>query len=179
MAKREALREFQSRLAERLQAARSSGVAASWLGVEASGARYLLPLSQSGEIFPWGATQRVPYTQPWFTGVANLRGGLHGVVHLGGYMQADLPHVPAQAEPAPRAQARLVALNPLLEINCAMLVDRLLGLRGVESFATSAPATGGGPEYFGTVYTEADGSTWQEINLQSLSRQSRFLSIGA
>ena len=24
----------------------------------------------------------VPHTQPWFAGVANLRGGLHGVVDL-------------------------------------------------------------------------------------------------
>ena len=35
MATREALREFQSRLAGRLQAARTSGVSASWLAIEA------------------------------------------------------------------------------------------------------------------------------------------------
>ena len=178
MAKREALREFQSRLAERLKAARSTGVAASWLGVEAAGVRYLLPLSQSGEIFPWVATQRVPYTQAWFAGVANLRGGLFGVVNLGAYLAPDMRQAPSRSE-AQRAQARLVALNPLLEINCAVLVDRLAGLRGVESFATSAPAPEGAPPYFGTAYTEADGSSWQEINLQSLSQQARFLGIGA
>ncbi len=175
MAKREALREFQSRLAERLQAARTTGVSASWLAVEAGAARYLFPLSQSGEIFPWGATQRVPYTQPWFVGVANLRGGLYGVVHLGSFMPEAAP-VPGEAQ---RAQARLVALSPLLEINCAILVDRLVGLRGVEAFATSAPPAEGAPEFFGNSYTEADGGLWQEINLQSLAQQARFLSIGA
>ena len=76
MANREALRELQSRLATRLQAARTEGVAASWLAVEAAGDKYLFPLSQSGESFPWSVTQPVPYTQRWFLGVANLRGGL-------------------------------------------------------------------------------------------------------
>ena len=37
MANREALRELQSRLATRLQAARTEGVQASWLAVEAAG----------------------------------------------------------------------------------------------------------------------------------------------
>jgi twitching motility protein PilI len=175
MAKREALRDFQSRLAERLQAARTSGVAASWLGVECGGSNYLFPLSQSGEIFPWGATQRVPYTQPWFVGVANLRGGLYGVVHLGGYLRAEAPP-PAESA---RAQARLVALSPLLEINCALLVDRLIGLRGTEAFATSEPAEAGAPEFYGNRYLEADGQAWQEINLQQLAQQTRFLSISA
>jgi twitching motility protein PilI len=185
MAKRDALREFQSRLAERLQAARTSGVTASWLGVEAAGGRYLFPLSQSGEIFPWNATQQVPYTQPWFLGVSNLRGGLFGVVSLGGYLSArqqaaQPPQTPGQsAAEAGRAQSRLVALSPLLEINCALLVDRLVGLRGVEAFATSAPAPEGSPNYFGSTYTEPGGDQWQEINLQLLSQQTRFLSISA
>jgi len=74
MANREALRELQSRLASRLQAARAEGVQAGWLAVEAAGRKYLFPLSQAGEIFPFTATQPVPYTHDWFLGVANLRG---------------------------------------------------------------------------------------------------------
>ena len=69
MANREALRELQTRLATRLQAARNEGLSVSWLAVEAGGAHYLLSLAQSGEIFPWANIQPVPYTQPWFMGV--------------------------------------------------------------------------------------------------------------
>ncbi len=76
MANRDALRVFQSRLAGRLQAARSTGVSASWLAIEAGDAKYLFPLGHAGEIFPWTLPQPVPYTEPWFLGVANLRGGL-------------------------------------------------------------------------------------------------------
>jgi twitching motility protein PilI len=176
MANREALRELQSRLASRLQAARSEGVQAAWLAVEAAGGKYLFPLNQSGEIFPYAATQGVPYTHPWFLGVANLRGGLFGVVDLASYVSGQAP---AQRSDAGRAESRLVALNALLEVNCALLIDRLAGLRNMDAFTASNQAPEGSPDYFGSGYTDASGTYWQEINLQALSQQPQFLSISA
>src|SRR6476619_334419 len=102
MANREALRDLQSRLASRLQAARTEGVQASWLAVESAGRKYLFTLAQSGEIVPFSSAQPVPYTQPWFLGVANLRGGLFGVVDLGGYVAG---RAPAQRSDAGRAES--------------------------------------------------------------------------
>ena len=107
MANREALRELQSRLASRLQAARTQGVQAGWLAVEAAGRKYLFPLAQSGEIFPYSATQSVPYTHNWFLGVANLRGGLYGVVDLASFVSGQAP---AQRSDAGRAESRLVGM---------------------------------------------------------------------
>lgn len=176
MANREALRELQSRLASRLQAARTEGVQAGWLAVEAAGRNYLFPLSQAGEIFPYTATQAVPYTQDWFLGVANLRGGLFGVVDLASYVSGEAP---VQRSDAGRAEARLVALNQLLDLNCALLIDRLAGLRNTDAFVSSNGAPDGAPDYFGSGYTDASGAYWQEINLQSLSQQPQFLSISA
>jgi twitching motility protein PilI len=176
MANREALRELQSRLAERLQLARTEGTQASWLAVEAGGARYLLPLAQAGEIFPSSAAQPVPYTQAWFLGVANLRGGLWGVADLAGFVGTRAPGLRSDAA---RAESRLVALNAVLEVNCAVLVDRLAGLRGLDGFTSSCAAPDGSPPYFSSGYTDAAGSYWQEINLQALSRDPRFLSISA
>ncbi len=176
MANRDALRAFQSRLASRLQAARSSGVSAAWLAVEAGEARYLFPLSHAGEIFPWTQPQPVPYTEPWFLGVANLRGGLYGVVELASFAAGEAA---APAGDATRAGARLVALNELLEVNCALLIDRLVGLRGVEAFTTSMAPAADAPAWLGHAYADAAGAQWQEVNLQALSQQPRFLSIGA
>ena len=176
MANREALREPQSRLASRLQAARTEGVQAGWLAVESAGHNYLFPLTQSGEIFPYTTAQAVPYTQDWFLGVANLRGGLYGVVDLASYVSGQPP---AQRSDAGRAEARLVALNALLEVNCALLIDRLAGLRNTDAFVSPAQAPAGSPDYFGSGYTDASGAYWQEINLQALSQQPQFLSISA
>jgi twitching motility protein PilI len=176
MANREALRELQNRLANRLQAARSEGVQASWLAVESAGAKYLFPLAQSGEIFPYVPPQTVPYTQDWFMGVANLRGGLYGVVDLASFVGG---RAPAARSEAGRAESRLVALNGMLEVNCALLIDRLAGLRNLDAFSSSVQAPAGSPDYFGSGYTDANGAYWQEINLQALSQQPQFLSISA
>jgi twitching motility protein PilI len=177
MANRDALRAFQSRLAGRLQAARTSDVSASWLAVEAGDANYLFPLGHAGEIFPWTSPEPVPYTEPWFLGVANLRGGLFGVVQLSTFMSGATA-APVNNEGA-RAQARLVALNELLEVNCALLIDRLVGLRGVDAFVASQVPKTDAPAWLGHSYTDAAGARWQEINLQALSQQPQFLSIGA
>ncbi len=176
MASREALRAFQSRLANRLQEARTSGAAAAWLAVEAAGAHYLFPLNHAGEIFPWSAVHTVPHAQAWFVGVANLRGGVSGVVDLGAFVTQS--PVTSRSEVA-QSQCRLVAFSEVLNINCAVLIDRLLGLKSLESFVVSTPASPESPEYFGHTYTDSQGVSWQEINLQALSLYPQFLSISA
>jgi len=182
MANREALRAFQTHLAGRLQAARTSGVSASWLAVEAGQANYLIPLGHAGEIFPWTQLQPVPYTEPWFLGVANLRGGVFGVIELSAFVldtDEPIPFPGSRSNEANSGQGRLVALNELLEVNCALQIDRLIGLRGVDAFTASQPPAPAAPAWLGHCYTDATGAQWQEINLQALSQQPRFLSIGA
>lgn len=179
MAKREALRELQSRLAERLQAARTETRAASWLAVECAGAGLLLPLATAGEIFPAGALLPVPHTQPWFLGVANLRGGLHGVVDLAAFLGLRAPLAPD----ALREQARLLAFNPSLGSHCAVLIDRLAGLRNRQQLQPDTPEPADGPPRpafaAGGRWRDADGRVWQEIDLAALARHELFLAIAA
>ena len=175
MSNKQALREFQSRLAQRLQSARTSGVSASWLAVEAGSRRLLFPLSHAGEIFSWTDVQSVPYTQAWFLGVANLRGGLHGVVDLAAFVDADSAIRRSELE---LSQSRLVALNPMLDTNCAVLVDRLQGLRTADAFASSSPAAADSPPYLGPTFIDLEGAQWHEVNLQALSQHQPFLGIG-
>lgn len=176
MANREALRELQTRLASRLQAARSEDVAAAWLAVTAGGSNYLLPLAQAGEIFPLVKVAPVPYTRAWFLGVSNLRGGLYGVVDLASFMGHGL--TPYRTEQLLSA-CSVVTFNAALELNCALLVDTLAGLRRRDAFAGAAPTQSGSPSYFGSCLTDVSGAQWQEINLQSLAQLPEFLSISA
>lgn len=176
MANRQALRELQTRLAERLQVARTQGVAPSWLALEAGGKNYLFPMGQAGEIFPWVLTQGVPYTQAWFLGVANLRGGLFGVVDLAGYVTGQ--QMPPRTEMA-RKESRLIALNSALDVNCALLIDKLAGLRNQEAFVDFLAKPEDAPDFFGNRYIDKNGAHWQEINLQLLAQQAHFLTIGA
>lgn len=176
MANRQALRDFQARLAERLRAARSGSVTASWLAVRAGTQRLLVPLSHAAEIFPWTEVQRVPYVQPWFLGVTNLRGTLCGVVDLAAFLGCggDAPRSQVAL-----AQCRLVGFNALLEVNGALLVDELLGIRTTDAFVRSTPPGEGQPPYFGHTYVNPDGEQWREISLQALAQQQAFVDIGA
>ena len=175
MAKREALRELQVRLASRLQAAKTEGLSvSSWLAVESAGQFYLLPLGHAGEIFSWSVVQPVPYTQKWFMGVANLRGTLAGVIDLAAFLGASS----ARSEQA-LTETSLLALNTALEVNVALLVDRLAGLRGTDAFVASEPPAEDAPLFFGSIYLDSSGARWQELNLQALSQDSVFLSISA
>lgn len=172
MARRDALRELQSRLAERLQGGRAQTETARWLAVEVAGQGLLLPLGQAGEIFPMAPMVPVAHAQPWFLGVANLRGRLHGVVDLAAFLGLRTTW---QAEGA-REQARLVALNPVLDCNCALLVDRLLGLRAEEHMRVS-PDGRTRPAFATLRRVDGDGRRWQELDLAALAADEVFLKV--
>lgn len=178
MANRQALRDLQTRLAERLQAARTNNAqGASWLAVQAGGRNYLLPLEQAGEIFSWPGVLRVPYTTGWFWGVANLRGSLLGVVDVAAYLGHPIERTEQSLH-----EVSLLAINPALQVNVALVVDRLLGLRGADDFisAVTAPAQGvqqAAIGMVGTSYTDSTGSVWQVLQLHQLAQSPDFLSI--
>ena len=176
MANRLALRELQTRLAERLQLAKTQGISAMWLAVVAGDKKYLFSLAQSGEIFSWVNIQPVSYTQSWFVGVANLRGGIFGVVDLASYVSGKPP---ASQGDMSHSDARLVSLNTAFEVNCVLLIDKLAGLRKQDDFADFSEKAPGAPAFFGNQYLDIHGASWQEINLQQLAQQVHFLTIAA
>jgi twitching motility protein PilI len=175
MANREALRELQSRLAARLQMARTESRPVSWLAVECAGQGMLVSLPSAGEIFPVGAMLPVPHTRPWFLGVANLRGGLHGVVDLAAFLGLRAPQSPE----AVREQARVLALNAGIGAHCAVLVDRLGGLRSPEQLQPEPDDGVAKPGFAGPVWRDAEGRRWQEIDLRALAQHEQFLGIAA
>ncbi len=173
MANKEALRELQSRLSERLSAVRSSPqTGKSWLAVECAGRGLLFPLREAGEIFPMAGLQPVPHSQSWFLGVANLRGHLHGVVDLARFLGLE-------SSQANREQARLVGFNPQSNLNCALLVDRLSGLRSEEQLTAEKDDPSSRPPFVGARYRDAAGRIWQELNLLELAGNEFFLRIAA
>jgi twitching motility protein PilI len=157
-ARRARLRQYQEQLLERMQAARtSSGARAHQLGVEIGGARYLLDLVEAGEIVPLPALAPVPLTQPWYLGLANVRGSLLGVVDLARYLDP---------EAAPSPGTRLVTFSPSLGFPCALLVDKVVGLRHA---ADMTPVDGR--------LRDADGQDWTPLSLAGLAREERFLHV--
>lgn len=176
MANKEALRELQTRLAGRLQLARDEVASAAWLAVRVGELNALLPLVHSGEIFNLPTVAKVPYARPWLHGVVNLRGGLYSAVDMASFMNGQAP--PERSEQS-WAQVRLITFNPELELNAALLVDSLVGLRRADAFVSAHGAPDGSPDYMGQVCVDAQGSAWQEINMQVLSQNPAFLDVVA
>lgn len=171
MANKQALRELQSRLAERLQAARTQVRAQSWLAVESSGRGFLLPLREAGEIFALAPILPVPYSHRWFVGVANLRGHLHGVVDLAGFLGVK------SAEAGRESHSRLVGFNQALDINCVLMVDRLSGLRSEDEVSVEPDDGAQRPTFAGARLRDASGRLWQELMLSELVNDEAFLKI--
>jgi twitching motility protein PilI len=160
-ARRTRLRQYQEELLERMQAARTgSGARTHQLGVEIGGERYLLDLLEAGEIVPVPALTSVPLTQPWYLGLANIRGSLVGVIDLARFFGTQEGAV---AGPA----ARLVTFSPSLGMPCGFLAARVHGLRQA---ADMSPQDGR--------LVDADGQAWTPLALAALAQDERFLHVG-
>lgn len=175
MPTKDALRELQLRLANRLQAARERPRESGWLAVECASVGLLLPLAQAGEIHPARQLSPVPHAKPWMVGVANLRGQLNTVIDLGCFLHLRAP----LAAGAPRAGSQLVMLNPGLRVNAAILVDRLAGLRDSEQLERAPGGNGPRPGFAGATWSDAQGRLWQELDLAALAQDPQFLDVAA
>ena len=170
MSSQEALRDLPAHLADEVQHAQSMRPGRSWLAVDSAGHHFLFPLTEAGEIFPMVPLMPVPHSQSWLLGVGNLRGHLHGVVDLGRFLGL----VPT--EPV-REPTMLVAFNASFDVNAALRVDRLAGLRGEADFSLERDADPAAPTFVGQRLRDAEGRVWQEIHLAALVRHEAFLRI--
>ncbi len=169
MSEKEALSQFQTRLAGRLQSAEGNAgtESAIWLAVEIAGVGFMFPLNYSGEIFPWFEPQAIPYTKEWFLGVANLRGALCGVVSLAKYF--DLPAtMDSQDMTKIQMDRRLIGFHPSLDLNTVLAVDKLVGLKNRQQMT--------GTDVAGQ-HRDQQGLVWQEIDLRMLAQNPAFISI--
>ncbi len=158
--RRSRLRQYQVQLLERMQAARSdTGKSTGELGVLIGERRYLLDLTQAGEVVPFAGVAPVPLTQPWYLGLANLRGSLVGVIDYARFINAGSTSI--------GPECRIVTFSGTLGFNCALLVSRVVGLRHAADM-----------ENVGERLRDVDANEWQSLDLAALCQDPRFLQIG-
>lgn len=169
MAKKISLREFQEHLASRLSGAAKGQGAAGLLGVQAGNALWLLNLSDTGEIVPLSAELTpVPLTQPWFAGLANIRGSLYAVADFSAFLGG---------EPTPRnSNARLLLIGTRHGSNAALLVTRSLGLKNIDTL-TSRPADMAAPAWGQASFTDGEQRTWRKLEVRALLSDPNFMQI--
>lgn len=169
MATRTSLRDYQRDLAARLQSAGSGG-AATKLGLQVGDGRWLVDLRDAGEVIPVPPITPVPLTQPWFRGVANIRGNLCSVVDFAAFLGGS---------PTPLGeQARLLLFGARFRTGGALLVERSLGLRNPEELQPQA-SSGPQPDWMKGEYSDAQGEPWKELDVAQLVADAGFLAVGA
>lgn len=169
--RRSRLRQYQVQLLERMQAAKTGPASTGReLGVLIGGRHCLLDLTQISEIVPLQALTPVPLTQPWYLGLANIRGQLTGVVELASYLHGQPP---APAAPGQRD----ITLAPALKLHCALRVEALLGLRYLAEMEQREDAAGAAP-WCCQQYDDSDGCRWHRLDLAQLVREPGFLQAG-
>lgn len=170
-ARRTRLREFQMQLVERMQAARAgAGSHVSQLGVQIGSRRCLLNLQEAGEIMAVGGITKVPLTQDWFLGLANVRGTLITVVDFARFL--------GQGPTPIERDSRIVAFSPSLSFNSGLLVSRVLGLRNVSEMQTQTEAVENAAPWAAQQYVDKESQVWTELNLSLIVQDPQFLHVG-
>jgi twitching motility protein PilI len=165
------LRSFQQELANRLSAKTAAQVESSRLGVQCGDSRWLIRLSDAGEVIAVPTIVPVPLTHRWFLGLANIRGNLFSIIDFPAFLGGE-PVVPGPL-------ARLILLNARSgEQNAGIVVQRVLGLRNLTQMRRD-PRETGGPSWHVEQWLDDEGAAWQEIDLGKLGRDPAFLHVGA
>lgn len=176
MSNKDALRALQLRLANRLQAARERPREAGWLAVECASVGLLLPLGQAGEIHSAREFIPVPHSVEWMTGVANVRGQLNAVLDLAAFLGLRPPQAVSDMA---RQTAQLVVMNASMRVNCALLIDRLAGLRDAEQLDRLPDDDVPRPAFAPRRWRDAQGRIWDELDLTVLINDPMFLDVAA
>lgn len=170
MARKTTLRAYQEVLAARLNRAANTPVSEVRVGVAAGDERWLIRLTDAGEVVPVPEQSPVPFARPWFRGVASLRGTLYGIVDFSAFL--------GRGETEALADSRVVLTSPSLPVNCGFLVERMLGLRNIEQLERDQQAQEARP-WVAARYRDKDGNPWNELDVRALVRDPAFLEVGA
>jgi twitching motility protein PilI len=170
--RRSRLRQYQVQLLERMQAAKTGAAEGGReLGVQIGGRLCLLDLTQISEIVPLQPVTPVPLARDWYLGLANIRGNLTGVIDMARYQDQA-------AGETPPAERRLITFAPALGFNCALLAERVLGLRKLSDMEAAEASSDGAPLWRNQQFRDGEGQQWVRIDLAQLVREARFSQVG-
>jgi twitching motility protein PilI len=169
MAKTSNLREFQEAILLRLKeaTAQTDAVSTSRLGVTVGAKRVLINLSDVSEVLPVPPLHSVPLTQPWFLGVANVRGNLYNITDLAQFI--GLPPTPKSAN------NRIVLLNSEDTTQAALVVGSLIGLRNIDAMQLKQANDESQLSFSKHTLEDADKNEWLELDIHALVQDAAFI----
>lgn len=164
MSKRFSLREFQQNILSRIEEQeKSSAKYVSTLGVQVGQGLWLVDMQDISEVLPLPSVTPVPLTQPWYRGVANVRGNLYSISDFSSFL--------GLGETRNDGLVRVLLASPKLNCNVGLLVTSVLGLRDTSKWRSEVRDS---EEQF----LNEQGQVWRKLNLAQLVHQPDFLQVG-
>lgn len=164
------LREFSTQLAQRLKEAPGLPTEPTRLAVRIGSENFLVEMGLAGEIVALPDVAPVPWTKPWYRGLANVRGRLVGVV--------DLLQLTGREPLAADQAQQLLVFGEGLAASAGILVTRAFGIRNLKDLMALPPAGEGAASWEQLRYRDADNVAFTELDLRELARSAAFAAIG-
>ncbi len=164
------MNDYQLALTDQINNA-AAETSTSLLGMAIGEARWLVHMTEVNEVLPVPKLATVALTQPWFLGIANVRGNLYGVTDLSLYLGGP----PTQIN----QKARIFLSSSRYSVNSGLLVSNLLGIRSLSDFEPMENTEESTPALLGSTgkCQDKEGRVWHVLNLQALVREDNFLKI--
>lgn len=139
------------------------------LGVAIGEDRYLVPMAEVSEVIAIPKLVQVPLTQPWFAGLANVRGHLYGITDLSIYLCGKpMPH---------NVKSRILLVSLDSKIYGGFIVSHMLGIRNLSEFGLNkTPQKKIIPGVIGR-YSDQEGRIWQKLSLIELLRDDLIFQV--
>lgn len=170
MARKINLREFQDRVFARLKSVPANASESSRLGLVIGQEYWLVNLRDVSEVMPAPNIVAVPLVRRWFRGVTNIRGNLYSVVDMPAYLGA---------EPTTMNQfSRLLLVHPRHILSSSLLVNRMMGLRSLETLTLEVAGSGPYP-WVSNQYRDPEGRLWLELDMRVLVESPAFFHVTA
>jgi len=168
------LHAYQQEILDKLRDSAQSGQTApsTRLAVKVDKSDFLFGLGDVREVLAVPEILHIPLTQPWFLGMANVRGNLYALSDLSLFLGG-------QATPL-TSQSRILLLHERFGINSALLVNQLVGLRSVDEMQIQKKTKADSKlPWVLNKYKDPTGQKWDEIDVAKLIDQHEFMQVAA
>lgn len=164
------MKDYQLALTDQINKA-VEDTSTSVLGMAIGNARWLVHMTDVSEVLPVPKLATVALTQPWFLGMANVRGNLYGITDLSLYLAGP----PTQIN----QKTRVFLSSSRYSVNSGLLVSNMLGIRSLSDFEAMENAEESTPKPLGSAgkCQDREGRVWHVLNLQALVQEDNFLKI--
>ncbi len=163
------LRKYQEDILAKLESLseQQANASNSRLGVGVGQYNVLVDLAEISEVLPLPDMHPVPLTQPWFLGMANVRGNLYGI--------SDLAQIVGQSSPVRTSNSRVLLVNQELIAQAGVMIERLIGLRNLDDMKPAQQTIEQPFCFKPQQYEDAEGNLWLELDCHALVNAKEFV----